>query len=83
MYRTNMQDNWTGGGEQLLTHDPLPVRSGRKHRPPLEARTKWDPWLPAAEAYPEVSYPLRAFAFVVLALAVVLTLFVVFAQVAQ
>jgi hypothetical protein len=43
------------------------VRREHGKRPPVEARTNWDPWLPATEAYPDIPMPLRIgalFAFV-------------------
>lgn len=47
---------------------PVPVRRDGHRRPPLEARTNWDPWLPANQAYPEVRAPLRVLAAVLLVL---------------
>lgn len=40
----------------------VPVRRGGRHRPPLEYRVNWDPWLPANEASAEVRPPLRVLA---------------------
>lgn len=53
---------------------PQPPPRGGHHHPPLEARTNWGPWLPATEAYPEVSRPLRILAMTVLALGVIVGL---------
>ena len=59
---------------------PMPVKHGRR---PLEARTNWDPWLPATEAYPEVGGKLQTLALFVLAVAVALLLVTALAGVAM
>jgi hypothetical protein len=67
--------------ERTLT--PLPGRHGRRHPRPLEARTDWDPWLPANEAYPEVPKPIHVAAMVVLAVLALLVLMMVMVSVAM
>jgi hypothetical protein len=47
------------------------VRPGRRRRPPLEARSNWDPWLPLQEASPEVPAPLQAVIVLLLGLVLV------------
>ena len=61
---------------------PLPVRR-HGHRPPIEERTNWDPWLPVTEAYPEVSKPLRVICKVLLVLAVAAALVLLLASAAR
>ncbi len=41
------------------THEPLPVRGARAHKPPLEVHAEREPWLPLREAYPELPRPLH------------------------
>jgi hypothetical protein len=57
-----------------LARSPEPPPRKHSKRPPVEARTNWDPWLPPTEAYPEVGGWLHAFALVVLTIAVFLLL---------
>jgi hypothetical protein len=71
-----------GTHEHEVSPMPLPVRRGGRRRPPLEARTDWDPWLPATEAYPDVPRALRSVALVVLTLAVLLLALLLFAPMA-
>jgi hypothetical protein len=47
-------------------------------RPPLEARTSWDPWLPATEASPEVGGVLHNLALAMLAIALFVLVAMVF-----
>lgn len=58
----------------------VPARKGK--RPPLEARTNWDPWLPAMEAYPEVPVRLRSITLFVLGLLAFLVMTLIFARLA-
>lgn len=67
---------------QFPAHAPLPMRAGKRHRQPLEARANWDAWLPVREAYPEVSPPLRRVAVLVLALTALFAMLLLLAQVA-
>jgi hypothetical protein len=61
---------------------PLPM-SRHGQRPPVEERTNWDPWLPATEAYPEVSKPLRIITKLLLVLAVAAALVLLLASAAR
>ena len=49
------------------TSEPVPAKHGKRR--PLEARTRWDPWLPLTEASGEVAGPLHVIALAVLAVA--------------
>lgn len=49
-----------------LSPEPLRARHGKP--PPLEARTNWDPWLPATEASAKVGGALHLLALIVLAI---------------
>jgi hypothetical protein len=50
--------NGSSESASLRHRGPLPL-PGKHHRRPLEARSNWDPWLPATEAYPDVPAVLR------------------------
>jgi hypothetical protein len=57
----------------VLRATPEPVRARHGKAPPLEARTRWDPWLPV-NASGVVTGPLHALALAVLAIAVLFAL---------
>jgi len=57
---------------------PLPVRKKGSRRPPLEARTYWDPWLPLHEPSSSIPSALRASVWVVLLILTVATLILMF-----
>lgn len=48
------------------TCNPVPVRGRGHRRPPLEARTSWDPWLPLQYAFPDIPQPLQTLAGIIL-----------------
>ncbi len=84
MNATNIHTNRLAPfGASFPTSEPLPARGAKKHRPPLEARTNWDPWLPLQEAAPEIPRPLQALTVLVLLLVGLFAVLVLFAQLAQ
>lgn len=56
-----------GRDHPVLRATPEPVRPKHGKPPPLEARTRWDPWLPLTNASGEVAGPLHLIALAVLA----------------
>jgi hypothetical protein len=65
------------------TFEPPPGKHGKHHRRPLEARTNWDPWLPASEAYPSVPKVLHLAAMIMLAVLALLLLMTVMVSLAM
>lgn len=51
-----------------MTREAVPAKHGK--RPPLESRTRWDPWLPLTEPSGEIAGPLHLIALAMLAVAV-------------